>query len=126
MVKFRKSFLRRLRTETEGDRSGWQRFVFVRLEAADALPMSPRLQTGATLLIDRHYNALSPYRKGEFNMYAVLKNDSAVVRYVEVAQDHLILRPHSESSPIEVTSIELGKRASDSIVGRISYVGFET
>jgi hypothetical protein len=126
MVKFRKSFLRRLRTETEGDRSGWQRFVFVRLEAADALPMSPRLQPGATLLIDRHYNALSPYRKGEFNMYAVLKNDSAVVRYVEVAQDHLILRPHSESSPIEVTSIELGKRASDSIVGRISYVGFET
>jgi hypothetical protein len=126
MVKFRKSFLRRLRTETEGDRSGWQRFVFVRLEAADALPMSPRLQPGATLLIDRHYNALLPYRKGEFNMYAVLKNDTAVVRYVEVVENHLILRPHSESSPIEVTSIEEGKRVSDDIVGRICYIGFET
>jgi hypothetical protein len=126
MIKFRKSFLRRLRAETEGDRSGWQRFVFVRLEAADALPMSPRLQPGATLLVDRHYNALSPYRKGEFNMYAVLKNDTAVVRYVEVAGNHLILRPHSESSSIDVISMEEGKRPSDYIVGRVCYIGLET
>jgi hypothetical protein len=126
MVKFRKSFLRRLRAETEGDRSGWQRFVFVKLENSDALPMSARLQPGATLLIDRHYNALSPYRKGEFNMYAVLKNEAALVRYVEVVGNHLILRPHSESSPIEVIPIEEGKGASDYIVGRICYVGLET
>jgi len=126
IVKFRKSFLRRLRVETEGDRSGLQRFVFVKLEPADALPMSPRLQPGATLLIDRHYNALSPYRKGEFNLYAVLKNDTAVIRYVEVAGSHIILRPHSELWPIEVIAIEADKRASDYIVGRICYVGLET
>lgn len=125
MVKFRKSFLRRLRAETEGDRSGWQRFVFIRLEAHDALPMFPRLQPGATVLIDRHYNALSPYRKGEFNMYAVLKNDIAAVRYVEVAGNHLILRPHNESSPIEVIPMEEGKLASDYIVGRVCYIGLE-
>ncbi len=125
IVKFRKSFLRRLRVETEGDRSGWQRFVFIRLEAHDALPMSPRLQPGATVLIDRHYNALSPYRKGEFNMYAVLKNDIAAVRYVEVAGNHLILRPHNESSPIEVIPMEEGKLASDYIVGRVCYIGLE-
>lgn len=126
IVKFRKSFLRRLRAESEGDRSGWQRFVFVKLEAADALPMTPRLQPGATLLIDRHYNALSPYRKGELNLYAVLKNDAPAIRYVEVAESHIILRPHSEFSPIEVIAIPEGKRASDYIVGRISYVGLET
>ena len=40
--------------------------------------MSPRLTPDATLLIDRHYNSLKPYRKGEFNMYAVLKNDTCV------------------------------------------------
>jgi hypothetical protein len=125
IVKFRKSFLRRVRAETEGDRSGWQRFVFVKLEAADALPMAPRLQPGATLLIDRHYNSLSPYRKGEFNLYAVLKNDTAVIRYVELAGNHIILRPHHESSPIEVIAIDEGKRASDYIVGRICYVGLE-
>ncbi len=126
IVKFRKSFLRRLRTEIEGDRSGWQRFVFVKLEAPDALPMSPRLQPGATLLIDRHYNALSPYRKGEFNLYAVLKNDTAQIRYVETAGNHIILRPHSESSPIEVIALEEGKRASDYVTGRICYIGLET
>jgi hypothetical protein len=125
MVKFRKSFLRRLRVETEGDRSGWQRFVFVRLEAQDALPMSPRLLAGATLLIDRHYNALSPYRKGEFNMYVVLKNDAAAVRYVEVAGNHLILRPHNESSPIDVIAIDESNRASDYVIGRICYMGLE-
>ena len=126
MVKFRKSFLRRLRAETEGDRSGWQRFVFIKLEADDALPMSPRLRPGATLLVDRHYNLLSPYRRDEPNLYVVLKNDTALVRYVEVAGNHIILRPHSESSPVEVIAIEDGKRASDYIVGRICYVGLET
>jgi hypothetical protein len=126
IVKFRKSFLRRVRAETEGDRSGWQRFVFVKLEAADALPMAPRLQPGVTLLIDRHYNALSPYRKGEFNLYAVLKNDAATIRYVELVGTHIILRPHSEASPVEVIAIEEGKRASDYIVGRICYIGLET
>jgi hypothetical protein len=126
IVKFRKSFLRRQRTEIEGDRSGWQRFVFVKLEAEDALPMSPRLQPGATVLLDRHYNALSPYRKGEFNLYAVLKNDTAAIRYVEVVENHIILRPHSEASPIEVIPVEEGKHASDYIVGRVCYVGLET
>jgi hypothetical protein len=67
----------------------------------------PRLMPGTTLLIDRHYNSLKPYRKSEFNMYAVLKNDTCAVRYVEVAGSHLILRPHNQSSPIEV--IVMGK-----------------
>ena len=40
--------------------------------------MSRFFTPDATLLIDRHYNSLKPYRKGEFNMYAVLKNDTCV------------------------------------------------
>jgi len=47
--------------------------------------MYPRLLPGATLLIDRHYNSLKPYRKGEFNMYAVLKDGTCTVKYVETA-----------------------------------------
>jgi hypothetical protein len=80
---------------------------------------------GATLLIDRHYNSLKPYRKGEFNMYAVLKNDTCAVRYVEVAGNHLILRPHNQSVPIEVMVTEDGKTATDYLVGRVCYVGVE-
>jgi hypothetical protein len=126
IVKFRKAFLRRLRPETEGDRSSWQRFVLIQLDAQQALPMSPRLQPGATVLIDRHYNALTPHRKNELNMYAVLKNETAVVRYVEVAGNQLVLRPHSQSSPIEVLPLEDRKHPSDHLLGRVCYIGTET
>lgn len=125
ILKFKKTFLHKLRAETEGDRSAWQRFVLIKLDAREAMSMYPRLMPGATLLIDRHYNSLTPYRKGEFNMYAVLKNDTCAVRYVEVAGNHLILRPHNQSSPIEVVTIEDGKTAAHYLVGRICYVGLE-
>jgi hypothetical protein len=125
ILKFKKTFLNKLKPETEGDRSAWHRFVLIKLDARDALPMHPRLAPGATLLIDRHYNSLKPYRKGEFNMYAVLKSDTCTVRYVEVAANHLILRPHDQSSPIEVIAMEDGKTTADHLIGRICYVGLE-
>ena len=125
IFKFKKSFLHKLKAETESDRSGWQRFVLIKVDAREAMSMYPRLMPGAMLLIDRHYNALKPYRKGEFNMYAVLKNDTCAVRYVEVAGNHLILRPHNQSAPIEVISMEDGKTAADYLVGRVCHVGLE-
>ena len=125
ILKFKKSFLRKFKAETEGDRSTWQRFVLIKADAREAMSMYPRLMPGATLLLDRYYNALTPYRKGEFNMYAVLKNDTCAVRYVEVAGNHLILRPHNQSAPIEVITMEEGKTAGDYLVGRVCYVGLE-
>ncbi len=125
ILKFKKSFLRKLKAETEGDRSGWLRFVLIKIDAREAISMYPRLMPGATLLIDRHYNALKPYRKGEFNMYAVLKNDTCAVRYVEVAGNQLLLRTHNQSSPIDVLVFEHGKTAPDYLVGRICHVGLE-
>ena len=77
------------------------------------------------LLIARNYNSLKPYRKGEFNMYAVLKNDNCAIRYVESAERHLILRPHNQSSPLEVLPIAEGKSAEDYLVGRICQTGLE-
>src|ERR1700722_16885713 len=73
ILKFKKTFLKRLKAKTEGN-----------------------------LLLHRHYNSLKPYRKGEFNMYAVLKNNNCTVKYVEVAGNHLILRPHNQSYPVQV------------------------
>jgi hypothetical protein len=125
ILKFKKSFLHKLKAETEADRSSWQRFVLIKFDARDTQAMSPRLISGATLLIDRHYNSLRPYRKGEFNMYAVLKNDNCCVRYVDVAGRHLILRPHNQFSPIEVIPMEEGKSPSDYLVGRICQMGLE-
>jgi hypothetical protein len=124
--KLRKNFLNRLRAETEGDRSGWLRFVLIKLDAHQVQGMHPRLAPGVTLLIDRHYNALTPYRKGEFNLYAVLKNATCTVRYVEVAGDNLILRPHDQASPIEVVEMKDGKSAGDYLVGRVCHIAMET
>ncbi len=126
ILKFKKSFLKKLKAETEGSRQQWERFVLIKVDNHEGMSMYPRLMPGATLLIDRHYNSIKPYRKGEFNMYAVLKNESCTVKYVEVAGNHLILRPHNQAYPIEVMSMEEGKSASDYLVGRVCHVGMET
>jgi hypothetical protein len=125
ILKFKKSFLHQLKPASEGDRSAWQRFVLIQVDARDAMTMFPRLMPGATLLLDRHYNSLKPYRKGEFNMYAVLKNDTCAVRYVEVAGNHLILRPLNQSSPLEVIPMADGKSTADYLIGRICHIGMQ-
>jgi len=125
ILKFKKSFLHKLRSDSESDRSSWQRFVLIQLDPRDAQAMSPRLAPGATLLIDRHYTSLKPYRKGEINMYAVLKNDLCTVRYVELTENQLILRPHNHSHPLEAIPIPEGKSPADSIIGRIVSISLE-
>lgn len=126
ILKFKTTFLRRLRPELEGARDNWERFVLIKLDGREGMSMYPRLLPGATVLIDRHYNALKPYRKGEFNMYAIAKDGTCTVKYVELAGNHLILRPHNQAYPIEVMTVEEGKTSADYIVGRICYVGIET
>lgn len=88
--------------------------------------MYPRLLPGATVLIDRHYNSLKPYRKGDLNMYAVNKNGACTVRYVEVAGDHLVLRPHNQAYPVELMATERGRKPAHYLIGRVCYVGIET
>lgn len=126
LLKFKKTFLRRLREAMEGDRDGWERFVVLKVDAREGMSMYPRMLPGATLLIDRHYNSLTPYRKGENNMYAVRKGEACTIKYVEVANNHLVLRPHNQAYPVEVLSMEEGKKAGEYIVGRVCYVGIET
>jgi hypothetical protein len=126
ILKFKKSFLRRLRPQPEGTRHDWQRFVLIRVDAYEGNCMSPRLQPGAIVLIDRHYNSLTPYRKNELTMYAVRKNDTCAIRYVELLGQQLILRPENPRSRVDVVPIEEGKSAHDYIVGRICHISIET
>src|ERR1700741_4493782 len=51
LLKFKKSFLRKLRPEPESDRSEWTRFVIIKLDPRDATSMFPRLSPGSTLLL---------------------------------------------------------------------------
>jgi phage repressor protein C with HTH and peptisase S24 domain len=126
IVKFKKNFLHSLRPEMEGHRDDWERFVVIQVDGRDGMSMYPRLLPGATVLIDRHYNSLKPYRKGESNMYAVNKDGTSTVRYVELAASNLVLRPHNQAYPVEIIPIEADKNASSYLVGRVCYVGIET
>jgi hypothetical protein len=126
ILKFKKSFLRKLRPELEGDREHWERFVLIKADGRDGMSMYPRLMPGASVLIDRHYNSMKPYRKAESNMYAVCKNGACTIKYAEQAGTHLVLRPHNPVYPVEVMAIEDGKTAADYLIGRVCHVGIET
>jgi hypothetical protein len=122
--KFKRGFLRKLRPDLHGKRRDWERFVAVRADA-DAMSMHPRLLPGATVLIDRHYNSLAPYRRGELNMYAVHVDNACKIRYVEVAGDNLVLRPHNQSYGVEVIPLSDGLGAADYLIGRVCHIGME-
>lgn len=123
--KYKRNFLRKLRADMHGRRD-WERFVAVKVEAGDGMSMYPRLLPGATVLIDRHYNSLQPYRKGELNMYGVKMKDNCIVRYVELAGRNLVLRPHNQAYAVEVVPIAEGESYWDHLVGRVCYMGIET
>jgi phage repressor protein C with HTH and peptisase S24 domain len=126
ILKFKKSFLKRLRVEMVSDRAQWHRFVLIKVDAREGMSMYPRLMPGATALIDRHYNSLKPYHKGGPNMYAVRKDGACTVKYVESAGNTLVLRPHNQAHPVDVLTLSAGSTAADYIVGRICHVGVET
>ncbi len=126
ILKFKTAFLRRLRADCQRSRERWERFVVIRAGARDGMSMYPRFLPGATLLLDRHYDSLKPYRRNKPNMYTVRARTESVVRYVQ-AQDHnLILRPHNRAYPVEIMPLGNGTDPADCIVGRVCYVGLET
>ena len=123
ILKFKKSFLRRLRPASSPAREPWQRFVLIKVDAQEAASMYPRLLPGTTVLIDRHYNLLQPYRRNESNIYAVLKDQACTIKYVERDRDHLVLRPHNQTYPISV--LPIGDDPSKMIVGRVCHAAIE-
>ena len=88
--------------------------------------MYPRVLPGATVLVDRHYNSLTPYRRNERNMYAVFRNDRCSVNYVEYANGQLILRPENPTYPVELVKLRDQKSLGPYIIGRICNVTVET
>lgn len=123
--KFRRSFLRRMRADARGKRRDWERFVAMRAQA-DSMSMHPRIAPGAIVLIDRHYNSLGFYRKGDLNIYAAHVGGKSMFRYVELAGPNLVLRPHNQTYAVDIVPMEKGKHVHDYIVGRVCYVGMET
>ncbi len=124
-LKFKKSFLRQMRSASDTDRAQWERFVMMKAPAREAMSMYPRLQPGALVMVDRHYTSLKPYHKIGLNMYAVNSEGEARLKYVELAGDRLVLRPHNPAYPVEIVTLSVGGKLNHTIVGRICYVGLE-
>jgi hypothetical protein len=103
-------------------RRAWQRFVAIRVSAADALPMEPLVLPEAIALIDRHYNVLLPYRPNRPNLYAVRHGSHLTLRYAEFQAGRLILRPHNIASPVELIAMGPDESPSDLLTGRIALI----
>lgn len=87
--------------------------------------MFPLMVAGATLLLDRHYNSLQPYRRLQPNIYAVQADARCLVGYVSVSGDQLVLRPRNPQYAVELVRIAHARSYHDYIVGRVCHVGFE-
>lgn len=126
VLKFKGSFLRKLRADGATARSDWHRFVLTKVDAREGMSMFPRLLPGAMVLIDRHYTSLRPYRKNDRNMYAVRKDGGCTIKYVEMSERNLVLRPHNPDYPVDVVHMAEGESVSEYVVGRVSHISIET
>ncbi|HME58526.1 MAG TPA: helix-turn-helix transcriptional regulator [Terracidiphilus sp.] len=114
--------LQSIRTRVSNPRRAWQRFVAVRIPAADALPMEPLVLPEAVTLIDRHYNSLMPYRPNRPNLYAMRNGSRLTLRYVDYVANRLVLRPHNIAFPVDLLEVDPGKPPSELIAGRIALI----
>ena len=112
-------FLDHLRPRRTLARRDWQRFVALRITAAQAAPMLPALNPGSIVILDRHYNSLAPNDPARPNIYAVNIANTLVFRYLTYQANRLILRPHLLDSPVELLKLGAEESPSTPIIGRI-------
>lgn len=114
--------LQSFRARPTNTRRAWDRFVAVRIPAADALPMEPAVLPEAVVLLDRHYNQLVPYRPNRLNLYAVRHGSHLAVRYVDLVADRLVLRPQNLAFAVELAEIRPGESVGELIAGRVALI----
>ena len=103
------------------ERAAWQRFVALRVDAQQAAAMAPLLPRGTLVVLDRHYTSLAPFRPSQPNLYAVRSGSGLLLRYVDLEDTRLILRPLALEHPIQLIDLDApaDRRLPDHLVGRI-------
>ena len=83
--------------------------------------MSPLLPRGTLVVLDRHYTSLAPFRPSQPNLYAVRSGSGLLLRYVDLEDTRLILRPLALEHPIQLIELDppADRRLPDHLVGRI-------
>ncbi|MGA7522413.1 MAG: helix-turn-helix transcriptional regulator [Acidobacteriaceae bacterium] len=100
-------------------RASWDRFVGVRVSAAQALPMDPVLRTGSVVVLDRHYNSLVDRKPPHPNLYGIRIGAQMVFRHVSFEAGRLVLRPRVLESPLDVIELAPHESPADLLVGRV-------
>ena len=103
-------------------RSAWQRFVAIRIDAQQSAAMAPTLPAGAVAVLDRHGLSLAPSRSAEPALFAVRSGSALLLRFIELDDDRLILRPSSLATPVQLIPLDPGQSPSDHLVGRVTLV----
>src|SRR5580700_8056101 len=106
---FKKAFLRRLRPYLGHGRLDWQRFIVLRLDPTGVQGMLPMNVAGATLLIDRHYVSLQPYRRLRPNVYAVQYAGHCALRHVSLIDGQLVLQSREPVGNVELLRVGHGR-----------------
>lgn len=114
--------LESFRARCSSSRRAWQRFVAVRISAADALPMEPLVLPDGIALLDRHYTSLMPYQPNKANLYAVRHGAHLTLRYVDFLANRLVLRPHNINFPVDLIEVGPGESPSGLIAGRVAMI----
>jgi transcriptional regulator with XRE-family HTH domain len=122
MIHFPPSALESNSPRALSSRRAWQRFVAVRISAADAAAMDPLVQPEAIVLIDRHYNSLISPGPQRLDVYAVRLGSHLLLRYVDFQHNRLVLRPHSVVAPVVLLEIGLDEMPNDPVVGRVALI----
>ena len=102
-------------------RRSWERFVAVRITAAQALSMDPLLRVASVVILDRHYNSLAVVKPPHPNVYAVRVGSQLAFRHVSFEASRLVLRPRSFDYPVELLELAPQETPSDLLVGRVCF-----
>lgn len=105
--------------------AGWQRFVAIRVDGQQAAAMRPVVAAGCVAVIDRHYHSLAAYHAERPTLYAVRSGPGLLLRYVELEDGRLILRPLAADCPVQLIAIGAEEMPSRHIVGRVCMVSQE-
>lgn len=125
VLKLKHGLLRRMRAESSNGRENWLRFLMMKPGRSCCEAMAPRLNPGCSVLIDRHYNTLVPYRRGEKSMFAVRDGDNTVIRYLDWQHHMLMLDTENKQARAKLIPVPSAAKPEDLIVGRVAFVCME-
>ena len=125
MLEFPAETLRSLRPRCTASRRQWERFVAVRLSAAETFGMDPLLLPEAIVVLDRHYNSFAHYRgttSTQPHLYAVRHHHRLAIRYVDFLASRLLLRTHRPEIPADILEPSGEESPNDLLIGRVALI----